>query len=100
MTKELPHGLERNAQRHPQAEHASMRHNSKYRLDDATIEVDLSEVEGVDESLEGMPVDIEGHFETRENPELGPRWVLKATSAHSEAVSDSGGPESAPPPSV
>jgi hypothetical protein len=76
-------------------------HNTDYRLDNATIEVDLSEVEAVDESMEGMPISVEGHFETREHPELGARWVFKAHSAEPGAFSDAGGgPSSAPPSSV
>ena len=76
-------------------------HNTDYRLDNATIEVDLSEVEAVDESMDGMPISVEGHFETRENPELGARWIFKAHSAQPGAFSDAGrGPSSAPPSSV
>jgi hypothetical protein len=47
--------------------------DTEYRLDNATIEIDLSEVEAVDESMEDMPISVEGHFETREHPELGTR---------------------------
>ncbi len=74
-------------------------HNTKYRLDNATIEVDLWEIEAVDESMDGMPISVEGHFETREHPELGTRWVFKAHAAQAGAASDTGrGPSSAPPP--
>ena len=66
-------------------------HNTEYRLNDATIEVDLSEVEAVDQSMEGMPISVEGRCETRENPELGTRWVFKAHSAQAGAFSDAGG---------
>lgn len=52
-------------------------HTTDYRLDNATLEVDLSEVDLVDESLEGLPVSVEGHFETRDNPETGTRWIFK-----------------------
>jgi hypothetical protein len=74
-------------------------HNTEYRLNDATIEVDLSEVEAVDQSMEGMPISVEGRCETRENPELGTRWVFKAHSAQAGAFSDAGvGTASVPPP--
>jgi hypothetical protein len=73
-------------------------HDTKYRLDNATIELDLSEVEAVGESMEGMPINVEGHFETRENPELGTRWVFMAHSAQAGAFSDAGGSASSAPP--
>ena len=42
-------------------------HTTSYRLDNVTIEVDLSEIGVVDESLtEGLPVSVNGHFETQE----------------------------------
>jgi hypothetical protein len=75
-----------------------LRHTTSYRLDNVTIEVDLSEVGGVDESLaEGLPVTVNGHFETQDNPKTGARWVFKAHSLHQE-VAGSGAPLTGPPP--
>jgi len=61
-----------------------------------TIEVDLSEVGEVDESR--LPVSVHAHFETRDNPETGPRWVFKAHRLHQELAG--GGPPltDSPPP--
>jgi hypothetical protein len=78
---------------------AGLGHNTDYRLNNVTIEVDLSEVEAVDESLENQPVTVEGSFETREHPELGTRWVFKARSADPDTFSDRGGGRSSAPPS-
>lgn len=73
-------------------------HATSYRLDNVTIEVDLSEVGEVDESLaEGLPVSVYGHFETQDNPETGPRWVFKAHRLHQEVVGG-GPPLTGPPP--
>jgi hypothetical protein len=73
-------------------------HITSYRLDNVTIEVDLSEVGGVDESLaEGLPVTVNGHFETQDNPETGARWVFKAHSLHQD-VAGGGAPLTGPPP--
>ncbi len=75
-------------------------HTTSYRLDNVTIEVDLSEVGDVDESLaEGLPVTVNGHFETQDNPETGARWVFKAHSLHrmSQAV-ERRSPVPRPPP--
>jgi hypothetical protein len=69
-------------------------HTTSYRLDNVTIEVDLSEVGVVDESL---PVTVNGHFETQDNPEMGPRWVFKAHRFHQE-VAGGGAPLTGPPP--
>jgi hypothetical protein len=75
-----------------------------YHLNHVTIELDLSELptgaEGaLDESLEGLPVSVEGRFETREHPESGVvRWVFKAREVRQEVPGDRGGPLSAPPP--
>ena len=75
-----------------------MGRDTEYRLDNATIEIDPSEVEAVDESMEDMPTSVDRHFETREHPELGTRWVFKAHSARAAASSDAvGGPSCAPP---
>ncbi len=77
-----------------------------YHLNHVTIELDLSELEvgaegALDESLEGLPVSIEGRFETHEHPESGAvRWVFKARDVRQEVPRDSGGPLSAPPPSA
>ncbi len=75
-----------------------MGHTTDHRLNNVTIEVDLSEVSGLDESLEGQPMSVEGRFETRQHPELGTRWVFKAHSARSESFSGRGGSQTAPPP--
>lgn len=73
-------------------------HTTAYRLDNVTIEVDLSEVGDVDEDLaEGLPVSVHGHFETQDNPETGPRWVFKAHRLHQE-VAGGGEPLTGPPP--
>src|SRR3712207_3246479 len=73
-------------------------HTTGYRLDNVTIEVDLSEVGAVDESLaEGLPVTVNGHFETQDNPETGARWVFKAHSLHQD-VAGGGAPLTRPPP--
>jgi hypothetical protein len=69
-------------------------HTTSYRLDNVIIEVDLSEVSVVDESL---PVTVNGHFETQDNPETGPRWVFKAHRLHQE-VAGGGAPLTGPPP--
>ena len=68
-----------------------------YHLNHVTIELDVSEVGDLDESLEGLPISVEGHFETREHPESGTRWVFKARSVHQD-VPGRGGPLSGPPP--
>ena len=75
-----------------------------YHLNHVTIELDLSELaagseSALDESLEGLPVSVEGRFETREHPESGViRWVLKTREVRQEVPGDRGGPLSAPPP--
>ena len=69
-----------------------------YHLNHVTIEIDTSEVGPLDEGLEGLPVSVEGSFETREHPEGGARWVLKARSIHQDAPGGGGPPLSAPPP--
>ena len=67
-----------------------------YHLNHVAIEVDLSEVGAVDESLEGLPISVEGHFETRDHPESGTRWVFRARSLHQD-VPGRGGSLSSPP---
>ena len=49
-----------------------------YHLNHVTIELDASEVGALGEGLEGLPVSVQGHFEAREHPESGTRWVFKA----------------------
>lgn len=79
-------------------EAAAMRgETTSYHLNHVTIELDASEVGAVDESLEGLPISVEGHFEAREHPEGGTRWVFRARSVHQD-VSGRGGPLSGPPP--
>jgi hypothetical protein len=75
-----------------------------YHLNHVTIELDLSELptgaeDTLDDSLEGLPVSVEGRFETREHPESGVvRWIFKAREIRQEVPGDMGGPLSAPPP--
>lgn len=69
-----------------------------YHLNHVTIEIDTSEVGLLDEGLEGLPVSVEGSFETREQPEGSARWVLKARSIHQDVPGSGGPPLSAPPP--
>jgi hypothetical protein len=69
-----------------------------YHLNHVTIEVDTSEVGPLDEGLEGLPISVEGRFETREHPEGGTRWVFKARSVHQDVPGRGGPPLSAPPP--
>ncbi len=69
-----------------------------YHLNHVTIELDTSEVGTLEAGLEGLPVSVEGSFETREHPELGTRWVFKAHSARSESFSGRGGSQTTPPP--
>jgi hypothetical protein len=47
----------------------------------------MSEIEGLDRSLEGLPINLEGHFEVREdeNPVSPVRWIFKAHHAYQEA---------------
>ena len=59
---------------------AGIGHTTAYRLDNVTIEVDLSEVGDVNESLaEGLPVSVNGHFETQNSPETGVRPSTRHT---------------------
>ncbi|CAA9423552.1 MAG: hypothetical protein AVDCRST_MAG80-98 [uncultured Rubrobacteraceae bacterium] len=77
---------------------AGIGYTTAYRLDNVTIEVDLSEVGNVDESLaEGLPVSVNGHFETQDNPETGVRPSTRPTSLRQE-VAVGGGSLSGPPP--
>lgn len=66
-----------------------------YRLNNVTIEVDASAISILDEGLEGQPVNVEGHFETREHPESGTRLVFKARSAEMRLFSGDEEPGSA-----
>lgn len=70
-----------------------------YHLNHVAIELDLSEVGILDEGLEGLPITVEGHFEAREHPQSGTRWVFKAHAVHQE-VPGSEGPLTGPPPST
>ena len=70
-----------------------------YHLNHVTVEIDVSELDLVDEGLEGLPISVEGRFETREYPE-GARWVFKARSVRGEVPGSGGPPLSAPPPSA
>ncbi len=68
-----------------------------YHLNHVTIELDVSEVGAVDEASEGLPVTVEGRFETREYPESGTRWVFKARAVRQDVPSSGGPPLSGPP---
>ncbi len=72
-----------------------------FYLDHVAIEVDMSEVEGLDRSLEGLPINVEGHFEVREdeNPGSPVRWIFKAHRAYQDVGGGGGGMSSVPPPS-
>ncbi len=72
--------------------------SSPYRLNHATIEVDVSEVEALGEDLEGQPVNVEGHFEVQEHPGSDIRWVFKVHSLRADTFSGRGGSHSGPPP--
>ncbi len=76
--------------------------NTGYYLDHVAIEVDMSEIEGLDRSLEGLPINVEGHFEVRhdENPDSPTRWVFKAHRAYQDVGGGGGGMSSVPPPNV
>ncbi len=65
-----------------------------YHLNHVTVELDTSEVSILDEGLEGLPISVEGRFETREHPEGSIRWVFKARSVRAE-VPGQGAPPSA-----
>jgi hypothetical protein len=69
-----------------------------YHLNHVSVEIDTSEIGPLDEGLEGLPVSVEGRFETREHPESGTRWVFKARSVHHEVPGRGGPPLSGPPP--
>ena len=59
-----------------------------YHLNHVTIELDASEVGALGEGLEGLPVSVEGHFEAREHPESGTRWIFKAHALSADAPVD------------
>jgi hypothetical protein len=67
-----------------------------YHLNHVTIELDVSEVGSLDEGLEGLPISVEGHFEVREHPQSGTRWVFRAGSVQAD-VAGGQPPLSAPP---
>lgn len=71
-----------------------------YHLNHVTLEIDVSEVGPLDEGLEGLPVSVEGRFETREHSEGGSRWVFKARSMLADVPGSGGPPLSGPPPSA
>ncbi len=70
-----------------------------YHLNHVTIDIDVSEVGSLDAGLEGLPVRVEGRFETREHPE-GTRWVFKARSVRGDIPGGEAPPLSGPPPSA
>lgn len=74
--------------------------NTGFYLDHVAIEVDMSEVQGLDRTLEGLPINVDGHFEVRrdENPDSPVRWVFKAHRAYQEVGGGGGGMASSPPP--
>ena len=67
-----------------------------YHLNHVTVELDASEVGPLDENLEGLPMSVEGHFEVREHPQSGTRWVFRARSVQADVAGEP--PLSAPPP--
>lgn len=75
--------------------------NTGYYLDHVALEVDMSEIEGLDRSLEGLPINVEGHFEVREdeNPDSPVRWIFKAHRVHQDIGSGGRGMSSVSPPS-
>ena len=62
-----------------------------YHLNHVTIELDLSGAEAPDEGAEGLPVSVEGRFETREHPDSGTRFVFAARSVRQGTPVDEGG---------
>ena len=62
-----------------------------YHLNHVTIELDLSEANTPDEGAEGLPVSVEGRFETREHPESGTRFVFVARRVRQGTPVDEGG---------
>ncbi len=70
-----------------------------YHLNHVTIDIDVSEVGPLDTGLEGLPVSVEGRFETRQHPE-GTRWVFKARSVRGDVPGGEAPPLSGPPPSA
>ena len=73
-------------------------HTTSYRLDNVTIEVDLSEVGDVDESLaEGLPVTVNGHFETQDNPRRARGGCSRLTPC-TRTSAGGGAPLTGPPP--
>ena len=73
--------------------------NSRYYLDHVAIEVDMSEIESLNRGFEGLPINVEGHFEVREdeNPDSPIRWVFKAHRVHQDVGGGGGGMSSASP---
>ena len=75
--------------------------NTGHYLDHVALKVNMSEVQGLDRSLEGLPINVEGHFEVREdeNPDSPIRWVFRAHRVHQDVGGGGGGMASVPPPS-
>ena len=59
-----------------------------HHLNHVTIELDASEVGALSKGLEGLPVSVEGHFEAREHPDSGTRWVFKAHALREDVPVD------------
>ena len=70
-----------------------------YYLDHVAIEVDVPEMEGLNPGPEGLPINVEGHFEVHggENPDSPVRYVSKAYRAYGDP-GNAGGMSSVPPP--
>jgi hypothetical protein len=68
-----------------------------YHLNHVTVEIDASEAAGLEEAAEGVPVSLEGSFETREHSESGPRWIFIARAVHQDVPSSEDPPLSGPP---
>jgi hypothetical protein len=59
-----------------------------YHLNHVTIELDASDIGALGEGLEGLPVSVKGHFEAREHPESGTRWIFKAHALRADVPAD------------
>ncbi len=73
-----------------------------YYLDHVAIQVDTSEIEGLDRGLEGLPINVEGHFDVREdeNPASPVRWIFRSHRVHQDVGGGGGGMSSTPPPNA
>ena len=72
--------------------------NTGYYLDHVAIEVDMSEIRGLNPGLGGLAISAEGGFEVREdeNPGSPVRWVFEAHRVYQDLGSRGGGMSCAP----